>query len=120
MRILHRLPRSIGFASILALLFLAACLRITPVPRETDLGAYHVSVIPNCQSASTNSHRQYEADGSSKILYYEFKCGDTTVLIRDSTLTVNGKSYGTLNQGDRVAINYGSVSVSSTRRTAER
>ena len=31
--------------------------------------------------------------------------------IRDNQLTVNGKSYGTLTHGDRIAIDFGKVRV---------
>lgn len=105
---------------ILFLVLFSACIKITRAPRETDLGSHHVSVTPDCQSASTHSNRRYEKDGSSRIEFYEFKCGDATVLIRDNTLTVNGKSYGTLNENDIIAVNYGNVSVNSTLRAAYR
>ena len=57
-----------------------------------------------------------EALKTSRIVSYEFACGDTRILIRDNTLTVNGKSYGTLNEGDRIAVDWGKVRVNSTVR----
>ena len=112
--------RLIVLVYVLALVFGSACVRINRVPRETDLGSHHVRVTPDCQSASTHSNRHYEKDGSSRIEFYEFKCGDVTILIRDNTLTVNGKPYGTLNENDIIAVNYGNVSVNSTLRAADR
>ena len=112
--------RSVAASCILSVLFCSACIRIARIPRETDLGSHHVSVTPDCQSASTHSNRRSEKDGSSRIEFYEFKCADTTILIRDNTLNVNGKSYGTLNENDIVAVTYGKVSVNSTLRSADR
>ena len=82
-------------------------------------GSHHVSVVPSCQPASTHSERKYENDGSSKILYYEFNCGDTFVRLDGNALSVNGKSYGTLNEGDTIVVNYGNVRVHSTARAAK-
>ena len=112
--------RLIVRVSVIALVFGSACITINRIPRETDLGSHHVKVTPACQSASTHSNRHYEKDGSSRIEFYEFKCGDVTILIRDNLLNVNGKSYGTLNENDIIAVNYGNVSVNSTRRAADR
>ena len=105
---------------MLAVVFGSACITIKRIPHETELGSHHVRVTPDCQSASTHSNRHHEKDGSSRIEFYEFKCGDVTILIRDNTLNVNGKSYGTLNENDTIAVNYGRVSVNSTLRAADR
>lgn len=75
-----------------------------------------MSIRPQCDVPSTTSHSRTEVDGSSRITHYEFKCGDTTVLIRDNTLTVNGKSYGTLSEGDQITIDFGKVRVNSEVR----
>ena len=98
---------------------IASCITITRIPRETDLGNHHVAVAPNCQDASTHSERHYESDGSSKVLFYEFKCGETIVRLDGDALTVNGKSYGTLNPVDTIAVDYGNVRVNSTARVAK-
>src|SRR3954447_14106008 len=101
----------LALACAVSLISNLACISITETNRETDLGTNHVTVVPSCMDSRTNSHRQYEKDGSSKILFYEFECGSTTVYIEDHALNVNGKSYGTLNDGDTVAVNYSKVSV---------
>ena len=98
---------------------MAGCLTNTRTPRETDLGNHHVTVVPDCQHASTHSERHFESDGSSKVLFYEFTCGQTTLRLDGNVLTVNSKSYGSLNDGDTIAINYGSVRVNSTERAAK-
>lgn len=100
----------------MALVFSCACIRFHRVPRETDLGSHHVTVRPNCQNASTSSLYDSETDGSSSIRYHEFKCDDTTVLIRGNLLSVNGRSYGTLNEGDKITVDYGKVRVNSEVR----
>jgi hypothetical protein len=102
----------------LGAVLIAGCITIPRTPRETDLGSHHVSVVPDCQDALTNSHRQFEIDGSSRITFYEFKCGDTTIRLDENALTVNGKPYGTVNEGDAIAVYYGKVQVNSNARAA--
>jgi hypothetical protein len=103
-------------AKVLALLFpvlISGCLTFTGTPRETDLETHHVTVRPYCQAASTHSETRTEANGDQVLLYSEYKCGDTTVLIRGEDLTVNGKSYGTLQKGGAIAVNNGKVAITS-------
>lgn len=101
---------------LLSLYLASACVTHQRVATEAELGGHRVSVRPQCDSASTDSRRQYEADGTSSILFYEFTCGDTKVVIRGSLLTVNDKSYGTINDYDQIAIDYGKVRVNSKVR----
>ena len=101
--------------SVLCALLIAGCNRTS---READLGSHHVTVLPYCQHSWTHSQWNQESDGTSKILFCEFTCGDTTVRLDGNALTVNGKSYGSVNEGDEIAINYGYVRVNSTARTA--
>ena len=96
---------------VCSLFFSSACVRFNHEPTDIELGSYHISVRPQCDDRSTTANRRIEEDGSSRITDYELKCGDTTVVIRDSQLTVNGKSYGTLTDGDRIAIDFGKVRV---------
>ena len=97
-----------------------ACIKFQHIPTTGQHGTQSVSVRPQCTSTSTRSHRRTEQDGTSRVTHYEFKCGDTAILIRDNTLTVNGKSYGTLNEGDAIAIDYGKVRVNSKVRAEVR
>lgn len=99
-----------------SLFFSSACIRLHHEPTKAELGSHVVSIRPQCDIPSTTSHRRDESDGISHITHYEFKCGETTVLIRDNTLTVNGKSYGTLVEGDQIAIDFGKVRVNSEVR----
>ena len=108
------------FVVVSLLCFSSACIRFNYEPSRTELGTHLVSVTPQCDVPSTTSHSRTEEDGSSRITHYEFKCGDTTVLIRDNTLTVNGKSYGALIDGDKIAIDYGKVRVNSEVRAEVR
>lgn len=93
----------------------SGCLTFTSTPRETDLGTHHLSVRPNCQAASTHSESHTDEKGKTEILSYEYKCGDTTVLIRGDELTVNGKSYGSLKEGDSITVNNGAVAITRVR-----
>jgi len=97
-----------------------ACIRFHHIPSTGQLGTHSVSVRPQCTSTSTRSHRRTEQDGTSRITHYEFTCGDVAILIRDNALTVNGKSYGTLNEADAIAIDYGKVRVNSEVRAEVR
>lgn len=107
--------------SLLALFCSSACMRSSErVASEAALGSYHVSIRPTCQNISTRSLRRYQEDGSSRIGDYELRCGDTTVAINGSTLSVNDKSYGTLSEGDRIAIDFGKVRVNSEVREEAR
>ena len=98
------------------LFFSSACIKLHHEPTKAELGTHIVSIRPQCEVPSTTSHRRTEEDGSSRITHYEFKCGDTMVLIRDNTLTVNGKSYGPLREGDQISIDFGKVRVNSEVR----
>jgi hypothetical protein len=91
----------------------SACVTITTAPRETDLGNHHLSVTPDCQTASTHSEAHTDEQGRKEILFYEYKCGDTTVLIRGNDLTVNGNAYGSLKEGDAITVNDGGVTIQS-------
>jgi hypothetical protein len=105
---------------VCSLIFSAACIRFHHEPTRAELGTHLVSIRPQCDVPSTTSHRRFEKDGSSDITHYEFTCGDTTVLIHDNTLNVNGKSYGTLSAGDQIAIDFGKIRVNSEVRTEVR
>ena len=102
---------------LFSLVFSPACLKFQNVPRQQQLGSHLVSIRPDCDSASSGSLTQSQKDGTSKIVSYEFTCGDTKVEIRDNNLTVNGKSYGTLNEGDLIAVDYGKVRVNREVRS---
>lgn len=97
-----------------------ACIKIQHIPSTGQLGTHSVSVKPQCDFSSTRSHRHTEQNGTSRITHYEFKCGDYSILIRDNTLSVNGKSYGTLNEGDAIAIDFGRVRVNREVRAEVR
>ena len=106
---------------VVSLVFVGtACISFYHVPSKTQLGTHSVSVRPQCDVSSTRSHRHTEADGTSRITHYEFTCGSIAILIRDNTLSVNGKSYGTLNDGDAIAVDYGKVRVNSEVRAEVR
>ena len=111
---------SLVLVVVSSLYFNSACIRFNHEPSRTELGTHLVSVRPQCDVPSTTVHRHSEKDGSSRITHYEFTCGDTTVLIRDNVLTVNGKSYGTLSEGDQIVIDYGKVRVNSEVRAEAR
>ena len=101
--------------SLLALCSGSACMRSERVASEATLGSYHVSVRPACQGMSTGSRTRSGQNGTS-LPDYELRCGDTTLAIKGRVLSVNGKSYGMLSEGDRIAIDFGKVRVNSEVR----
>ena len=111
MKILKTHIRSLTAVVLFVLVFSSACIRFQQVPMQQQLGSHLVSIRPACDTATTNSMTQTEPDGTSRVVAYEFTCGDTKVEIRENTLTVNGKSYGTLDEGDLVAVDFGKVRV---------
>ena len=113
--------RSLAVLALLLLLSGFGCrARFHRTPTEKRLGTYRVSVRPYCNDSISNSLDDVEHDGRSRIVSHEFICGDTTVLIRGNMLSVNGKSYGTLDQGDWIAVDYGKVRVNSEVRAEVR
>jgi len=90
--------------SILCTLMLSAC----GTPHADDalpLGTHKVSVRPRCVS------KQIHNDADTGGRTYNLTCGDTKVTIKNEELTVNGKSYGRLNEGDAVHVENGKVLV---------
>jgi hypothetical protein len=99
--------------ALISPMLISAC-TIGSTPRETDLGTHHITVRPYCRSASTHTETRTEKGGEQVLLSSEYKCGDTTILLRGEDLTVDGKSYGTLKLGDTIAVNSGRVAITSS------
>ena len=81
---------------------------------SASFGSYSVTVSPGCQNSSSRSE-SYSDGKSSEMLSYEFKCGEVTVLIRRAELLVNGKSYGTLAEGDHITVENGEVLIKAKK-----
>lgn len=90
-------------------LFCALLISACGVHHDDDdalpLGTHKVSVRPRCVS------KQIHNDADTGGRTYNLTCGDTKVTIRNEELTVNGKSYGRLNEGDAVHVENGKVLV---------
>ncbi len=110
--------RSLVALSFFLFVFSPGCFH--RLPREQQLGSHRVSIKPFCDGASSGTLAQAQRDGTSRIIAYEFTCGDTKVVIRENMLTVNDKSYGRLNEGDQVAVDYGKVRVNREVRAEVR
>jgi hypothetical protein len=68
------------------------------------LGSHLVKVTPACWTNESSSSDRGK---------HSFSCGNTTVVIDQEKLTVNGRSYGALQQGDTVEIEHGKVRVNA-------
>src|SRR6185436_3445111 len=111
--------RSLIAISLFAFFASPAC-KFDRIATTAQLGGHDVAVRPSCNGSSTHSRREYNKDGESEVVSYVFTCGDTTVSIRHNILTVNGKSYGTINEHDRINVDYGKVRGDSEVRTEAR
>lgn len=66
----------------------------------------HTVVVTDCYR--TKAPRPEKIDGGA---YHYVPCRDADVWIRGEELTVNGKAYGRLNQGDGILVDHGVVSI---------
>ena len=89
-------------SSLFLVLFIAGCSDMNTLvinKAEENIDGHQVVIKP-CR----NSYTRTEADTPTNRQHV-FGCGDRTkVEIRNDALTVNGKSYGTLTQGDSVEV----------------
>lgn len=98
-------PRTIKsgiISSLFLVFFMQGCSEVETLVRnkaETKIDGHRVAIRP-CR----NSYTRTEAD-TPKDRQHVFGCGERTkVEIRNEELTVNGRKYGTLAQGDSVEV----------------
>ncbi|MBC7931716.1 MAG: hypothetical protein H7Z38_14235 [Rubrivivax sp.] len=84
--------------SLLCALILSACGVRHDTADALPLGTHKVSVRPRCIS------KQIHNDADTGGRTYNLTCGDTKVTIHNEELSVNGKSYGRLSEGDSVHV----------------
>ncbi len=77
---------------------------------ETHLGSHHVVVKPGSTFTSSSS----SSGGDTE--FYQYRCGDVTVEIRNGQLVVNDVRYGTLAPGVEILIDHGTVFVGGKKR----
>ncbi|HEY0006530.1 MAG TPA: hypothetical protein VGB17_17235 [Pyrinomonadaceae bacterium] len=76
----------------------------------TRLGSHKLLIRPS-SNLHESTHAATEIDKADGKPVYRFTAGQTTLVIKNEVLSVNGKSYGTLNAGDSVTVDYGRVLV---------
>jgi hypothetical protein len=78
---------------------------------ENQVGSHQVVVMKPCGLFTENSTIIENIPGRTK---YEYICGETNVsmVLKDNELSVNGQSYGTINEGDSITFDHGKVLVS--------
>ena len=92
---------------VCALLLFQACLTTDDSSDALPLGSHKVSVRPKCISKQISNR----FPGKDKI--YNLTCGETQVTIRNEELSVNGRVYGMLKEGDAVHVDGVKVFVNS-------
>src|SRR6266446_1959255 len=105
-----------AFAVTGILLLLAACSKENNLLMghvQATVGTHTVVVTDCYRTKAPDPERVVEADGKEAWRYTP--CKDSEVLIRGDQLTVNGKSYGTLNPADGVLVDHGVVSIQRLR-----
>ena len=82
----------------MVLVFLAGCSQGGHDKSVKQLGSHRVCIMPGSPNTSYNSRT------SGGVTHYEFICAGTKVLIDNEELTVNGVSYGKLEENDSITI----------------
>jgi hypothetical protein len=77
----------------------------------TTLGSHRMSIQPVGRwHSSIFGGQQQDADGKQM---WVFSAGETKIVVKEEQLSVNGKSYGKLKEGDHVDVAFGKVFVNN-------
>jgi len=77
---------------------------------EASVGG-HLVEVTDCYRTSVPPPRQLQDLPDGKHVYQFTPCRDADVLIRGEELIVNGRSYGSLQERDVIAVDHGRVLV---------
>lgn len=110
----YRMRTAIIISSVFILLLMQACEEVHTLAwnkAETTIDGHQVIIKP-CRMSYTRTMSDTPTDR-----HHIFACGDpdspdknkVRVVIKNEALSVNGKSYGTLNRGDSVEVKDGKV-----------
>jgi len=69
----------------------------------------HMIAVTDCYRTSVPPPQKLDDSADGKPVYRFMPCRDADVVIRGEELSVNGNSYGPLNQGDAVTVDHGKV-----------
>jgi hypothetical protein len=115
------MPRSVLFASIGFLAGLCGCSQSNNLlfgEVQAKVGAHTVRVT-DCYRTSVPPPERL-ADANGRASYRFMPCRDADVLIRGGELTVNGRSYGQIQENDSILVDHGVVSVNPPGLQANR
>jgi len=82
---------------------------------ESSVGGHTVAVT-DCYRTSVPAPIKLADTPDGKPAYRFTPCRDADILIRGEELTVNGKPYGHLVQGDKVTVDHGNVLINNISR----
>jgi hypothetical protein len=105
-----------SFLTCILTVFVVACTRNTNSAHELEFGKHHITIKPQCRGASESEESESDNSGKNDFISYSYTCGETTVRIHHGSLSVNGKSYGMLNDDDALIVDHGQVFVNSRAR----
>jgi hypothetical protein len=106
------MPKALLFACLCLGAGLAACSRSNNLlfgEVQAQVGSHTVRVTDCYRTSVPPPERLADADGQAS--YRFMPCRDADIRIRAGELTVNGRSYGHLQQSDAILVDHGVVSV---------
>ena len=76
---------------------------------EAKVGS-HAVVVTDCYRTNPPAPEKIGATMTEDAAVYHYApCRDADIFIRNEQLTVNGKSYGLLKQGDSITVDHGKI-----------
>src|ERR1044071_4709696 len=118
MKKIKALPEKAMMLPGLALLLLSQACSYQEALRgqhENQVDGHHIVIMKPCGLFTENTTRIENVAGRTK---YEYICGETNVsmVLKDNELSVNGQSYGTINEDDSITFDHGKVLISSVEK----
>jgi len=116
----HLMPKIPLSACLFLAAALASCSRSNNLlfgEVQAQVGTHTVRVT-DCYLTSVPPPRRL-ADVNGQPAYRFMPCSDADVQIRDGQLTVNGRAYGRIEQGDSILVDHGVVSINPPELRAD-
>jgi hypothetical protein len=104
-------PIGIVLFACLCGVFLPACSRSNNLllGRVEGTVGGHTAIVTDCYRTQVPSPEKLADTTDGKAVYRFAPCRDAEILLRGVELSVNGKAYGTLKDGDTITVDHGRV-----------
>jgi len=99
--------------------FLPACSRSNNLLLgrvEATVGG-HKAIVTDCYRTNVPSPERLADSADGKVVYRFAPCRDAEVVLRGTELSVNGKAYGPLKDGDTITVDHGKVLINEREAT---